>query len=57
MTIYKATAKSFFYVDAESMTETKEIVNKAVENLPNAECNIKATKMLAADFGNRKGIA
>lgn len=57
MTVYKATVKSFFYVDAESMAEAKEIVDKAVTNLPNAECNIKATKMMTADFGNRKGLA
>lgn len=57
MTVYKATVKSIFYVDADSMVEAKEIVDKAVASLPNAECNIRATKMLATDFGNRKSIA
>lgn len=53
MTVYKVTVKSTFFAEAESIAEAKGIVDKAVAHLPNAECNIKATKILAKEFGSR----
>lgn len=44
MTVFKATVKSTFYVEADKFHEAKAIVDKAVSKLPNFECNIKATK-------------
>ena len=57
MTVYKVTVKSSFFIDADSMKEAKEVADSAVAKLPNAEVNIKATKMMATEFDNRAEIA
>lgn len=47
MTIFKATVKASFYVEADTISQAAERVNRVIGQMPNADCNIKATKLTA----------
>ena len=53
MTIYKVTVKATFYVEANSMHQAAEQVNLVAAKVPNADINLKATKLRATDLARR----
>lgn len=56
MPVYKVNVRADFYIEADTIQVAKLLLDMAINNLPNATCNIKSTKAKATDFKNRSTI-